>query len=78
MIITNKYRVSYSLTEIKNPFNTGVTISTIDANNEKDAVQNIKDHLDKYWKDYSYEIISVELVKENAIILTYEDLEEMQ
>lgn len=78
MIITNKYRVSYSLTEIKNPFNTGVTISTIDANNEKDAVQNIKDHLDKYWKDYSYEIISVELVKENAIVLTYEDLEEMQ
>ena len=78
MITTNKYRVSYSLTEIKNPFNTGVTISTIDANNEKDAVQNIKDHLDKYWKDYSYEIISVELVKENAIVLTYEDLEEMQ
>lgn len=78
MITTNKYRVSYSLTEIKNPFNTGVTISTIDANNEKDAVQNIKDHLDKYWKDYSYEIISVELVKENAIILTYDDLEEMQ
>lgn len=78
MYITNKYRVSYSLTEIKNPFNTGVTISTIDANNEKDAVQNIKDHLDKYWKDYSYEIISVELVKENAIVLTYEDLEEMQ
>lgn len=78
MIITNKYRVSYSLTEIKNPFNTGVTISTIDANNEKDAVQNIKDHLDKYWKDYSYEIISVELVKENAIVLTYDDLEEMQ
>ena len=70
MYITNKYRVSYSLTEIKNPFNTGVTISTIDANNEKDAVQNIKDHLDKYWKDYSYEIISVELVKENAIVLT--------
>ena len=78
MIITNKYRVSYSLTEIKNPFNTGVTISTIDANNEKDAVQNIKDHLDKYWKDYSYEIIFVELIKENAIVLTYEDLEEMQ
>ena len=78
MYITNKYRVSYSLTEIKNPFNTGVTISTIDANNEKDAVQNIKDHLNKYWKDYSYEIISVELVKENAIVLTYEDLEEMQ
>ena len=78
MIITNKYRVSYSLTEIKNPFNTGITISTIDANNEKDAVQNIKDHLNKYWKDYSYEIISVELVKENAIVLTYEDLEEMQ
>ena len=77
MIITNKYRVSYSLTEIKNPFNTGVTISTIDANNEKDAVQNIKDHLDKYWKDYFYEIISVELVKENAIVLTYKDLEEM-
>ena len=78
MYITNKYRVSYSLTEIKNPFNTGVTISTIDANNEKDAVQNIKDHLDKYWKDYSYEIISVELVKENTVVLTYEDLEEMQ
>ena len=78
MYITNKYRVSYSLTEIKNPFNTGVTISTIDANNEKDAVQNIKNHLDKYWKDYSYEIISVELVKENAIVLTYDDLEEMQ
>ena len=78
MYITNKYRVSYSLTEIKNPFNTGVTISTIDANNEKDAAQNIKDHLDKYWKDYSYEIISVELVKENIVVLTYEDLEEMQ
>ena len=78
MIITNKYRVSYSLTEIKNPFNTGVTIVTTDANNEKDAVQNIKDHLNKYWKDYSYEIISVELVKENAIVLTYKDLEEMQ
>ena len=78
MIITNKYRVSYSLTEIKNPFNTGVTIVTTDANNEKDAVQNIKSHLDKYWEDYSYEIISVELVKENAVVLTYEDLEEMQ
>ena len=78
MIITNKYRVSYSLTEIKNPFNTGVTISTIDANNKKDAIQNIKSHLDKYWKDYSYEIISVELIKENAIVLTYDDLEEMK
>ena len=78
MITTNKYRVSYSLTEIKNPSNTGITISTIDANNEKDAIGNIKSHLDKYWKDYSYEIISVELVKENAIILTYDDLEEMQ
>ena len=78
MYITNKYRISYSLTEIKNPFNTGVAIVTTDANNEKDAVQNIKSHLDKYWKDYSYEIISVELVKENAIVLTYEDLEEMQ
>ena len=78
MIITNKYRVSYSLTEIKNPFNTGVAIVTTDANNEKDAVQNIKSHLDKYWEDYSYEIISVELVKENAVVLTYEDLEEMQ
>ena len=77
MIITNKYRVSYSLTEIKNPFNTGVAIVTTDANNEKDAVKNIKSHLDKYWKDYSYEIISVELVKENAIVLTYEDLEEV-
>ena len=79
MYITNKYRVSYSLTEIKNPSNTGVTISIIDANNEKDAIDNIKSHLDKYWKDYYYyEIISVELVKENAIILFYEDLEEMQ
>ena len=78
MYITNKYRVSYSLTEIKNPFNTGIAISTIDANNEKDAINNIKSHLDKYWKDYSYEIISVELVKENAIVLTYDDLEEMQ
>ena len=78
MIITNKYCVSYSLTEIKNPFNTGVAIVTTDANNEKDAVQNIKSHLDKYWEDYSYEIISVELVKENAVVLTYEDLEEMQ
>ena len=77
MYITNKYRVSYSLTEIKNPFNTGVTISTIDANNEKDAVQNIKDHLDKYWKDYSYEIISVELIKENAVVLSYSDLKEV-
>ena len=78
MITTNKYRVLYSLTEIKNPSNTGITVSTIDANNEKDAVQNIKSHLDKYWEDYSYEIISVELVKENAVVLTYEDLEEMQ
>ena len=33
----------------------------------------------KYWKGYSYEIIlPVELVKENAIVLTYDDLEEMQ
>lgn len=78
MYITNKYRVSYSLTEIKNPSNTGITVSTIDANNEKDAINNIKSHLDKYWKDYSYEIISIKLVKENAIILTYEDLEETQ
>ena len=78
MIITNKYRISYSLTELNNPSNTGITISTIDANNKEDAIKNIKDHLNKYWKDYSYEIISVELVKENAIVLTYEDLEEMQ
>ena len=78
MYITNKYRISYSLTEIKNPSNTGITISTIDANNEKDAIDNVKSHLDKYCKDYSYEIISVELVKENAIVLTYDDLEEMQ
>ena len=78
MITTNKYRVSYSLTEIKNPSNTGITISTIDANNKKDAINNIKSHLDKYWNDYSYEIISVELVKENAIVLTYDDLEEMK
>ena len=77
MYITNKYRVSYSLTEIKNPSNTGIAISTTDANNEKDAIDNIKSHLNKYWKDYSYEIISVELVKENAIVLTYDDLEEM-
>ena len=77
MITTNKYRVSYSLTEIKNPSNTGITISTIDANNKKDAINNIKSHLDKYWNDYSYEIISVELVKENAIVLTYDDLEEV-
>ena len=77
MITTNKYRVSYSLTEIKNSSNTGITVSTIDANNEKDAINNIKSHLDKYWKDYSYEIISVELVKENAIVLTYDDLEEV-
>ena len=78
MYITNRYRVSYSLTEIKNSSNTGITISTIDANNEKDAIDNVKSHLDKYWKDYSYEIISVELVKENAIVLTYDDLEEVQ
>ena len=78
MYITNKYRVSYSLTEIKNPSNTGLTISTKDGKNEKDAIDNVKSHLDKYWKDYSYEIISVELVKENAIVLTYDDLEEMQ
>ena len=77
MITTNKYRVSYSLTEIKNPSNTGITVSTIDANNKKDAINNIKSHLDKYWNDYSYEIISVELVKENAIVLTYDDLEEV-
>ena len=77
MYITNRYRVSYSSTEIKNPSNTGITIATTDANNEEDAIDNIKSYLDKYWKDYSYEIISVELVKENAIILFYEDLEEM-
>ena len=77
MITTNKYRVSYSLTEIKNPSNTGITVSTIDANNKKDAINNIKSHLDKYWKDYSYKIISVELVKKNAIVLTYDDLEEV-
>ena len=74
MYITNRYRVSYSLTEIKNPSNTGITIWTIDANNEKDASDNVKCHLDKYWKGYSYEIISVELVKENAIVLTYDYL----
>ena len=78
MYVTNKYRVSYSLTEIKNPSNTGVTFSIIDANNEKDAIDNVKSYLDKYWKDYSYEIISVELVKKNAIILFYDDLEEMR
>lgn len=76
MHITNRYRVSYSLTEIKNPSNTGITIATTDANNEKDAIDNIKSYLNKYWKDYSYEIISVELIKENAIVLTYDDLEE--
>ena len=58
--------------------NTEIAISTTDANNEEDAINNIKSHLNKYWKDYSYEIISVELVKENAIVLTYDDLEEMQ
>ena len=78
MYITNKYRVSYSLTEIKNPSDTGITISTTEGNNEKDAIDNVKSHLDKYWKGYSYEIISVELVKENAIVLTYDDLEEMK
>lgn len=78
MYITNRYRVSYSLTEIKNPSNTGITIATTDANNEKDAIDNIKSHLNKYWSDYSYEIISVELIKENAIVLTYDDLEEMK
>ena len=77
MYITNRYRVSYSSTEIKNPSNTGITIAITDANNEEDAINNIKSHLNKYWKDYSYEIISVELVKENAIVLTYDDLEEM-
>ena len=78
MYITNRYRVSYSLTEIKNPSNTGITIATTDANNKEDAIKNIKDHLNKYWSDYSYEIISVELIKENAVVLTYDDLEEMQ
>ena len=58
--------------------NTGITIATTYANNEEDAINNIKNHLNKYWKDYSYEIISIELVKENAIVLTYDDLEEMQ
>ena len=77
MYITNRYRVSYSLTEIKNSSNTGITISTIDANNEKDAIDNVKSHLDKYWKDYSYEIISVELIKENAVVLSYSDLKEV-
>ena len=78
MIITNKYRVSYSLTELNNPSNTGITISTIDANNKEDAIKNIKDHLNKYWSDYSYEIISVELIKENAVVLSYSDLKEVQ
>ena len=77
MIITNKYRVSYSLTELNNPSNTGITISTIDANNKEDAIKNIKDHLNKYWSDYSYEIISVELIKENAVVLSYSDLKEI-
>lgn len=77
MYITNKYRVSYSLTEIKNPSNTGITVSTIDANNKEDAIKNIKDHLNKYWSDYSYEIISVELIKENAVVLSYSDLKEV-
>ena len=77
MYITNKYRVSYSLTEIKNPSNTGITIATTDANNEKDAIDNIKNHLNKYWSDYSYEIISVELIKENAVVLSYSDLKEV-
>ena len=75
MTITNKYRISYILTEIKNPSNTGGTIATTDADNEKDAIQNIKDHLNKYWApDYKYEIISVELIKENAVILSYDDI----
>ena len=75
MTITNKYRISYILTEIKNPSNMGVTIATTDADNEKDAIQNIKDHLNKYWApDYKYEIISVELIKENAVILSYDDI----
>lgn len=77
MIITNKYRVSYSLIELNNPSNTGITISTIDANNKEDAIKNIKDHLNKYWSDYSYEIISVELIKENAVVLSYSDLKEV-
>lgn len=77
MIITNKYRISYSLTELNNPSNTGITISTIDANNKEDAIKNIKDHLNKYWSDYSYEIISVELIKENAVVLSYSDLKEV-
>lgn len=77
MTITNKYRVSYSLTELNNPSNTGITISTIDANNKEDAIKNIKDHLNKYWSDYSYEIISVELIKENAVVLSYSDLKEV-
>ena len=77
MIITNKYCVSYSLTEFNNPSNTGITISTIDANNKEDAIKNIKDHLNKYWSDYSYEIISVELIKEKAVVLSYSDLKEV-
>ena len=58
--------------------NTEIAMSTTDGNNEKDAIDNVKSHLDKYWKDHSYEIISVELVKENAIVLTYDDLEEIK
>ena len=77
MIITNKYRISYFLIELSNPSNTGITISTIDANNKEDAIKNIKDHLNKYWSDYSYEIISVELIKENAVVLSYSDLKEV-
>ena len=58
MIITNKYRVSYVLIEIKNPSNIGITSATIDANNEKDAIKKIENYLNKYWiPDYKYEII---------------------
>lgn len=75
MYITNKYRVSYSLTEIKNPSNTGIAISTTDANSKEGAIQNIKEYLNKYWTpDYKYEIISVELIKENVVILSYDDI----
>ena len=76
---TLKYKGEVKETNLSKKINISPEISQILNNrgieNEKDAIQNIKDHLNKYWApDYKYEIISVELIKENAVILSYDDI----
>ena len=63
MTITNKYRISYILIEIKNPSNMGVTIATTDADNEKDAIQNKKEQL---FQEYLEEQERIRIEKEKA------------